>query len=128
MKPITNEWIDKAEDDWIVAQQSYRARKRPVYDAVCFHTQQCAEKYLKARLEEASITFPKTHELARLLSLVLPFEPGWIVLQPHLDALSDYAVELRYPGKSATKSDAKQAIKDCRAVRSVVRTTFGLPV
>ncbi len=114
--------------DWFAAQQLYRARKHPNYDVACFLAQQCAEKYLKARLEEAGMTFPKTHELLRLLTLVTQVEPSWRVLQPHLAALSDYAVELRYPGKSATKSDAKQAITDCREVRRIVRTAFGLPV
>ena len=51
MKPTTLEWIHKAEEDWHVAQMSYRARKHPSYDAAVFHAQQCAEKYLKARLE-----------------------------------------------------------------------------
>ncbi len=128
MKQITGEWVDKAEGDWFAAQQLYRARKHPNYDVACFLAQQCAEKYLKARLEEAGMTFPKTHELLRLLTLVTQVEPSWRVLQPHLAALSDYAVELRYPGKSATKSDAKQAITDCREVRRIVRTAFGLPV
>ena len=58
MKPTTLEWIHKAEEDWHVAQMSYRARKYPSYDAAVFHAQQCAEKYLKARLEEAAIASP----------------------------------------------------------------------
>jgi hypothetical protein len=63
-----------------VAEKAYRARKNPVYDAACFHCQQCAEKYLKARLVEAGIAFAKTHDLLSLLSLVLPVEPGWLAL------------------------------------------------
>jgi HEPN domain-containing protein len=128
MKLTTGEWIDKAEDDWVVAQQSYRARKHPVYDAACFHAQQCVEKYLKARLEEAGAAFPKTHDLLRLLSLAVRIEPGWTVLHPNVITLSAYAVEFRYPGKSATKLKAKQAIKDCREVRRIIRATFGLPI
>jgi hypothetical protein len=49
-------------------------------------------------------------------------------LQPRLNALSVFAVDFRYPGKSAVKSDAQQAIKDCRAVRQVIRAAFGLPL
>ena len=66
MKPTTLEWIHKAEEDWHVAQMSYRARKYPSYDATVFHAQQCAEKYLKARLEEAAIGFARTHDLLML--------------------------------------------------------------
>jgi HEPN domain-containing protein len=44
-----------------------RSRKKHSRDLVCFHLQQCIEKYLKARLNEAGIPFPKTHDLERLL-------------------------------------------------------------
>ena len=128
MKQLTLEWIDKAEGDWFAAQQLYRARNHPNYDAACFHAQQCAEKYLKARLEEAGIVFTKTHNLSHLLTLTLQVESQWIALQPHLNALNAFAVDFRYPGKSALKSDAKQAINDCRDVRRVIRTALGLPI
>ena len=47
MKPITLEWIAKAEGDWNSAQREYRARQRPNYDAACLHAQQCAENISK---------------------------------------------------------------------------------
>jgi HEPN domain-containing protein len=56
MKPQTAEWVEKAEGDWNAARQLNRVRKDPNYDGVCFHCQQCVEKYLKARLEEAGVT------------------------------------------------------------------------
>jgi HEPN domain-containing protein len=62
MKPLTAEWAQKAEGDFTVAQKMLRARKNPVYDAVCFHAQQCAEKYLKAFLQEHERNIPKTHK------------------------------------------------------------------
>jgi hypothetical protein len=31
-------------------ERESRVRKNPSYDGICFHTQQCAEKYLKARI------------------------------------------------------------------------------
>src|SRR2546422_10284187 len=92
MKPITLEWIEKAEGDWTSAQREYRARQRPNYDAACFHAQQCAERYLKARLEEAGIAFSRTHNLTSLLTLALAGEPTWTVLQPHLTALNIYEI------------------------------------
>jgi HEPN domain-containing protein len=127
MKPITAEWVRKAEDDWEVALKTYRARKIPVYDAACYHCQQCAEKYLKAKLVEAGIAFTKTHDLPSLLKLILPAEPSWLALQLQLDALNKFAVVYRYPGNDATKADAKQAVEDCREVRRTIRQAFGLP-
>lgn len=128
MKPTTLEWIGKAEDDWHVAQMSYRARRHPSYDATVFHAQQCAEKYLKAILEEAAISFSRTHDLLVLHQLILPHDPGWAVLQPFLVFLNPFAVIYRYPGMTATKADAKDALKNCREVRRVIRQSFGLPV
>ena len=128
MKPIALEWIAKAEGDWDTAQREYRARRRPNYDAACFHAQQCAEKYLKARLEEAAIAFGRTHNLISLLTLVLAVESTWTVLQPYLTALNIYAVAFRYPGSSATRSNAANALKACREVRRIMRQSFGLSV
>jgi len=42
--------------------------------------------------------------------------------------LSPFAVAYRYPGISASKGDAKDALKNCREVRRVIRTGFGLAV
>ena len=126
MKPITREWIRKADGDWNAAGTLFRSRKHPNHDAACFHTQQCAEKYLKARLEEAGVAFGKTHDLDRLLNLALAVEPGWSVLRQDLIFLTDFAVDYRYPGSSATKSEAKEAIMRCRNVRAVIRKAFGL--
>jgi HEPN domain-containing protein len=53
MKPITQEWVNKAEADFATAQREIQVTKTPNYDAVCFHAQQCIEKYLKACLQEA---------------------------------------------------------------------------
>ena len=128
MKPITQEWIEKAEGDWNAARQLYRVRKNPNYDSVCFHCQQSVEKYLKARLEEASLTFSKTHELNKILVLVLAIEPTWVLLNPYLQSLNNYAVSFRYPGNSATKQIAKDALTDCRLARRVIRQAFGFPI
>ena len=127
MRPITQEWVDKAEDDFNMVRRELRARKAPSYDGACFHAQQCAEKYLKGRLYEASISFPKTHDLMALLALVLPVEPLWSVLVPNLAGLNPFAVRFRYPGDSADRDKAKQALKDCRLVREQVRRSLGLP-
>ena len=128
MKLTTLERIHKAEEDWHVAQMSYRTRKYPSYDAAVFHAQQCAEKYLKARLEEAAIGFARTHDLLMLHQLVLPVEPNWQVLQTPLAFLSPFAVAYRYPGIIATRADARDAITYCREVRRVIRIAFGLSV
>jgi HEPN domain-containing protein len=128
MMSLTQEWVDIAEEDFIATQREYRARKNPTYRWACFHAQQCAEKYLKARLQEAGISFQKTHNLTNLLNLVLTVEPTWVTLHPKLQALNTFAVDVRYPGHpTVTKQDAKQALNYCKEVRQYVRQSLGLP-
>ena len=127
MKLSTQEWIDKAEGDFVTAQMSYRARKQPNYDAACYHAQQCAEKYLKARLEEAGMAIPKTHNLYALLTLVSPLEPTWQSLSADLNVLNAFAIAYRYPGVTATKLDAQDAVKRCREIRRMIRRSLELP-
>ena len=58
MNPLTHEWIQKAEEDFEAAQRLSRSRTIPLWNAVCFHAQQCAEKYLKACLQEEELALP----------------------------------------------------------------------
>ena len=99
MKPITSEWVDKAEGDFATAQRELNAADHPNYDAVCFHAQQCVEKYLKACLQEANVSFRKTHDLSELLNSTLSIDPSWEALRTDLNSLSAFAVEYRYPGR-----------------------------
>ena len=128
MKPSTREWIKKAESDYMAALALSRKRKISFHDEVCFHCQQSAEKYLKARLEEAGIVSPKTHDLRRLLNLILPAEPLWAALLHAVASLSVYAVEFRYPGSEATPQNARDAKLHARAIRKEARLALGLKV
>ncbi|RPJ32302.1 MAG: HEPN domain-containing protein [Verrucomicrobiaceae bacterium] len=127
MKAATRDWVQKAEHDFLAATDLARRRKLPLHDMVCFHCQQAAEKYLKARLEEAAIHFPKTHDLESLLHLLTPIEPLWVALLPATRRLKPFGVLIRYPGNDATKTQAKQAILDCKSIRAEVRLSLHLP-
>ncbi len=126
MKAATRDWIRKAEGDYLAALALSRRRKVPLHDQVCFHCEQSAEKYLKARLEEAGIFSPKTHDLERLLALVTNIEPLWSSLRLRLKRLTDYAVDFRYPGNEATAQEAKTALADCKAIRKEARAALHL--
>jgi HEPN domain-containing protein len=124
MKPLTAEWVSKAEGDWVTAQREVRSRIDPNYDAACFHAQQCAEKYLKAFLQEADVPFEKTHNLYHLLDLCLPAQPMWEGMRIALGQLSIFAVTFRYPGENADKTIARTAVSLCRMVRAEVRSAL----
>ena len=126
MKPPTCEWVEKAEGDWYTALRELRARAHPNPDAVCFHAQQSAEKYLKALLQERELVFPRTHALDLLVSLLAAAEPSWEGLRLRLRKLSEGAVALRYPGESADMKMAREALATCREVRRRARLNLGL--
>lgn len=118
MNELTIEWIDKAEGDYATAGRELAVEYRPNYDAVCFHVQQTAEKYLKAFLQENGIAFPKTHSLIELLELCLPLEESLEKLRPDLIRLGRYAVRFRYPGETASKTEAQTAYEAVAIVRT----------
>ncbi len=126
MNPLTIEWIEKAEKDFATAGREMRVRKLPNYDAVCFHAQQCVEKYLKAFLQEKNTPFGKTHNLIILFELILPIEASWERIRPQLQILNGYAVEVRYPGESADKTTGHDALKLCRMIRAKARLLLDL--
>ncbi|NBX30075.1 HEPN domain-containing protein [bacterium] len=127
MKPLTAEWIDKAESDFAVMERESRVRKNPAYDVVCFHAQQCVEKYLKARLCHADEEAGRLHDLVALLERVLAREPLWETFRVDLAYLSDFAVAYRYPGESSTREQARDAVGRCRRFRLVARQALGVP-
>ena len=120
MKKTTREWVKKAEEDYVVAEQESRSGI-PVHDAVCFHCQQCAEKYLKGLIEELGLSVPKTHFLDLLLTALKPHHPTLRSLRRGLLFLTVFAVDTRYPGDSAGKCQAVAALRWTKRVRTEAR-------
>ena len=128
MKPKTHEWIEKAEGDWAMMMRESQVKDDPNYDAICFHAQQCTEKYLKARLFDADVSFRKTHNLLNLLNDILTIEPNRTNLEEGLTELTVFAVAYRYPGFYATEQQSVKSVQNCRLIRDLVRQVFGLTI
>jgi HEPN domain-containing protein len=110
----------------MVAGRELRARKSPNYDAVCFHCQQCAEKYIKAVLQNNNQFIPKIHYLLELLALVLKFDSSYEFLKSDLETLDQYSVRFRYPGEFAEKVEAQAAYQAAKIVREFTRHKLGI--
>jgi HEPN domain-containing protein len=91
-----------------------------------FTCSSASRHYLKARLEEAAIAFPKIHDLSRLLTLTLTIEPLWETLRPAMTAITNYAVEARYPGRLTTPAEATGVLRATTHMRSLIRVSLGL--
>jgi len=122
MNPLTIEWVNKAEADLLTARREFRTRKSPNYDAVCFHAQQAVEKFLKAILQEKSLPIPRSHSLIEILVLISKKDTNIILLQPEVNILEGYAVNFRYPGFTAEKVEAKQALYAAERISTILRS------
>lgn len=119
---VAREWVEKAENDLKNAAHTVRMGLECPTDTVCFHAQQCVEKYLKALLVTQGIDFPKTHDVEELMNLT----PA--AMRPNLSAsdealLTDYATTARYPGYGETisLSDALDAVRIAKRARQAIR-------
>ena len=120
------EWTSKAEGDFATAGREFRARKSPNYDAVCFHAQQCAEKYPKAVLQENEKHIPKIHNLIELMLLCEEIDSTFEMLRADLVIMERFSVLTRYPGESAEKEDAQSTYLAAGTTRKFIRQKLGL--
>ena len=119
---IVRQWVERAEEDLRAAEHLLVWQESCPTSTVCFHAQQCVEKYLKAFLTSGQIEFPKMHSIVELMAL-LPAE-----VRPQLGAeeqqrLTNYATVTRYPGdwEPITGEEAERAVGMARKVREAVR-------
>lgn len=115
-------WVEKAEHDLRNAEYVLTLREDCPTDTVCFHCQQCAEKYLKAILVYRGVAFPKTHDLVLLVNL-LGGESGLALQTGQIQPLNRYSIEARYPGdwEPIALTEASRAVEMARSVRSAAR-------
>lgn len=121
MKPLTSEWVAKAEADLRMAQRELAHAAEPNFDGVCFHAQQCAEKYIKALLQEQDQPVPKIHDLGRLVNGLNPPIRELQERNAALKALSEMGVVVRYPGYFADRKQAETALDTAEQVRQLCR-------
>lgn len=126
MNQETEEWVEKAEGDWGTMIRESLVTEGANLDAVCFHAQQCAEKYFKALLVENGVGFQKTHDLVKLLNDLLLLYPEMDVHSEGAVALTAFGVEFRCPGENADNSDVTDSIKYCTQIRFDIRKALRL--
>ena len=119
---LVRQWIAKAQEDIQTVDSLLRFPEECPAGVVCFHSQQCIEKYVKALLVLHSIPFPKTHDLIDLLRLV-PMKARPALPQTDLALLNRYAVESRYPGDWGviTTEEALEAAAVARRLREAIQ-------
>ena len=119
---IARDWVQKGENDLKNAIHTVGMRKDCPTDTVCFHAQQCVEKYSKAFLVLKRIDFPKTHDIKELIAL-LPSDARPKMTPEEQRRLTDYATVTRYPGdyEPIPFVETRRAVALARRVRKELR-------
>lgn len=120
-----SEWIKIAEEDLHFAKVGLELSSGVSYRIITFHSQQCAEKYLKGLLVFKNIDFPYTHSITTLIDLCSEIDPNFEELRD-AELLTSFATASRYPGefRKLKKQDALKSIKLAEMVRSKVRNVL----
>lgn len=115
----------KKDNPWFIyAREDYETLNliadSPLYRVRCFHSQQLAEKIIKAALYEDGIRIPRTHNITYLLSL---FDFEIPLYKNDMEFLSTIYIESRYPpdigllpGGEPTETDALRAEKAAKQI------------
>ena len=118
-----SKWLRYAKEDLNTAQVLLEDECVPRH--ICWLAQQSVEKALKSIFVFLQVDFPRSHDLDLLRNL-LP--EGWAVktIKADLAALSEWAVESRYPGDwpDATPDDAKAALEQAEVVSGLVISDY----
>ena len=111
------EWLTKAHDD-LASARILVAHEPPVLSTACFHCQQAVEKALKAVLVSKGVAFEHVHSLPYLLDLCAAAGVHVADLRDGVEALSPFAVRIRYPGEP-TEIDEQTARSALATAESV---------
>lgn len=110
-------WLSKAAKDLAAAEYELQADP-PFAEDILFHSQQAAEKSLKAFLSWHRLPFRKTHNLVELGELCSGIDQSLEALLHRAAPLTEYAWKFRYPGEpeDATAREAAEALATAREV------------
>ncbi|MCX8010111.1 MAG: HEPN domain-containing protein [Ignavibacteria bacterium] len=122
---LYKDWVRKAEGDYRTAVRESKVKRQPNYDGVCYHSQQCVEKYLKAFRVFSGLPFKRTHALIPLLEDCIELDKSFELIRTKCDDITGID-QFRYPGDFAVKEDAELALNSARVIRKFVRNKLGL--
>ena len=126
MSALTLEWVAKSESDFHLAVIAAQTAEPPEPEGICFHAQQCVEKYAKAFLVERGVGFERSHSMPYLQTLCASVDSEFDRFKTDFEALDDYSVDIRYPGESATEEEARAALDIATRLRAFFRLKLGL--
>lgn len=112
----------KADDDYVSAKVLLENTNPPQIEIACYHSQQCAEKALKAFCALNGIEIQKTHNLIVLCQICMEHEQNFSSLLSDCAVLTPYSVQTRYPNNiQILESEAKTALALSKRIYDFVK-------
>lgn len=116
------EWLIKAESDLKTAKKLI-AGDDPILDTATYHTQQFAEKALKAYLSFKQQPIVKVHDLGELVEICMRYNERFTKLIDDADALTPYNIMYRYPSSFGfpEEEEVKIAIEKAEKILNFIK-------
>lgn len=118
---LHEKWLSKSRND-LKSSNKLVQGEEPVLDTAIYHTQQCAEKALKAFLAFKEHELIKTHDLVYLLEICCEYDTAFSSLTDDAEKLNPYSVLFRYPDivLEPKEADVLEAITMAESVLTFV--------
>ncbi|MCL2720591.1 MAG: HEPN domain-containing protein [Treponema sp.] len=114
---LAKDWLRYAKSDLNTANHMFYSVNPKETEISCYHSQQCAEKSLKAYLISKNIEPPFTHDLLELNNLCTVHESCFSNIRQYCVTLNPYGVNVRYPNELAIDDNiTKIAIESAQKI------------
>ena len=118
---IAKEWIVYANRDLDTAKHLNNTMRPKPFEIICYHSQQAAEKFLKAFLFCSSVTPPKTHDLNTLCEMCEELNDSFSEIALQCGSLTKYGIAPRYPYElEITDEDAESALCKSEKIKEFI--------
>jgi len=119
------DWLRRAKADLALARAPLP--EGAIYEDLAFHSQQAAEKAIKAVYVKHGIRFRYTHDIGELLSGLTGMSLPLDETIKSAATLTTYAWESRYPylGEPVTEEEYREAIRQAEIVVSWAERLIG---
>lgn len=120
-------WFRKSKND-LRSSRKLIGGEDAIPDTAIYHTQQCAEKALKAYLTFREHKIEKTHDVEYLIELCSDYDPEFENLIGDAEKLNPYSTLYRYPGIlfEPEEEDVLEAIQVAEKILEFVEKKIGL--
>jgi HEPN domain-containing protein len=116
------EWRLLAERDMAVADHLASTMRPVPTEAIAFHCQQAAEKYLKGTLVILGEEPPYTHDLDELCALAEKHRPSYTSISSLCTIITHFSVQPRYDlGLSISEDDMRIVLAHTKTIKEFLQ-------